>query len=222
MDNYYAMMVDLSDKSCLVVGGGNVATRKVTTLVNAGAFVTVISPQATVRLRELALQGLISWQRKNYSSTLFSSEFVLAIAATSSLEINHRVYLDAKRFNCWVNVVDQPDLCNFTVPSTIKRGKLQLAISTSGACPTLAKQIRQDLEATYGTDYEIYLDLLHQMRQLIKKQIVDPDIRVAVIKKLVSKDWLALCSHNPEGIRQKMLKIINHYINSQEGRDVKA
>jgi precorrin-2 dehydrogenase/sirohydrochlorin ferrochelatase len=214
MKSMYAMMVDITGRRCLVVGGGAVAERKVVSLLEAGAAVKVVSPTVTPLLEEWALLGQIEWKRRSYVSKDGIGCF-LVIAATNREEVNHLVYRDAKARGQWINVVDQPELCNFTVPSTVRRGKLQIAISTGGASPSLAKKIRQDLEERYGEEYELYLDLLQDMRQLIRQKVKDAKLRHQLMKELISDRWLIECRFHPEAVRKEMLEWVQSHISVQ-------
>lgn len=210
MKHYYPMMVDLTARRCLVVGGGAVAERKVLSLVEAKADVTVVSPQVTPRLEQLALVGQIQWICRPYLSEDGEGCF-LVIAATDRQEVNVKVHQDASQRGQWVNVVDRPDLCNFTVPSSVKRGKLQISISTSGASPSLAKKIRHELEEAYGDEYQLYLDIMQEVREWIQQEVPDPKRRAQLMKELVSEKWIEYCRIHPEEVRMLMF----HWIDQQ-------
>ncbi|SEN01112.1 precorrin-2 dehydrogenase/sirohydrochlorin ferrochelatase family protein [Lihuaxuella thermophila] len=214
MRQYYAMMVDLTSRRCLVVGGGPVAERKTVSLVNAGAEVVVVSPTATPRLKQMALLGQIDWLSRSYRSEDGEHCF-LVIAATNDQRVNRTVYQDAKKRGQWVNVVDQPALCNFTVPSTVQRGKLTIAVSTSGASPSLSKKIRRELEQTYGDEYALFLELMQEIRSLIQRQVPDAHLRYQLMKELVSDRWIEQCRTNPHGVRELMLRWIDQQISVQ-------
>jgi precorrin-2 dehydrogenase/sirohydrochlorin ferrochelatase len=214
MNQYYAMMVDLTSRRCLVVGGGPVAERKAVSLVKAGADVVVVSPTATPPLKQMALLGQIEWLRRSYRPEDGENCF-LVIAATNDERVNRAVYQDAKKRGQWINVVDQPALCNFTVPSTVQRGKLTIAISTSGASPSLAKKIRRELERTYGDEYSLFLDLMQEIRGLIQREVPDAHVRYQLMKELVSDTWIEHCRTNPDGVRDLMLQWIDRQISVQ-------
>jgi precorrin-2 dehydrogenase/sirohydrochlorin ferrochelatase len=214
MKPLYAMMVDITGRRCLVVGGGAVAERKAASLLEAGALVKVVSPSATSLIQKWALLGRIEWKNRPYTKADGIGCF-LVIAATDNKQVNQVVYRDAKARGQWINVVDQPELCNFTVPSTVKRGPLQIAISTGGASPSLAKKIRQDLEESFGEEYEIYLRLLQEMREKIRAEVKDPKLRYTLMKELVSDEWLIDCRLDPEGVREKMYGFIQSHTSVQ-------
>jgi precorrin-2 dehydrogenase/sirohydrochlorin ferrochelatase len=153
----YALFLDLTDQPVTVVGAGNVATRKVRTLLAAGARVTVISPVATAAIRRL--QG-VRWLRRRYRrGDLRGARLV--VAATDSLPINETICVEAKQRRLLVNCIAPPAAGNFIVPASIQRGGITLAISTGGASPALAKRLRRDLEQFLQRGYP---QLLKQLR----------------------------------------------------------
>lgn len=199
----YAMMVDLTGKACLVVGGGRVGERKVAALLETGAKVTVVSPFVTVGLQEWIAQGRIT-----HVPRVFQKDdgwaAVLVIAATDSREVNEWVYAQAVARDQWINVVDQPQLCNFTVPSLVRRGQLQIAISTGGASPSLAKKIRHQLEEEIGDEYGLYIELLHRCRLKIQQRVTDMHQRRQLLKELTSDMWLERCRTHPLTVQNLM------------------
>lgn len=212
MKPYYAMMIDLTGKRCLVVGGGVVAERKVTSLLEAGADVVVVSPTVTPKLADWADEGQLVLHSRFYQSG-DGEGATLVIAATDDQQVNHLIYQEANQRGQWVNVVDQPALCNFTVPSTVHRGKLQIAISTHGASPSLAKQIRQELEETYGDEYELLLDLLQEARLWLQREVQDARRRKNVMRELVADGrWLELCRRQPNQVKERMWQWLDQQI----------
>jgi precorrin-2 dehydrogenase/sirohydrochlorin ferrochelatase len=203
MKRFYPMMVDLTGRRCLVVGGGSVAERKTASLLEGGADVIVVSPDVTPGLQVWAEQGEITYHARPYRKG-DAAGCTLVIAATDQEAVNRAVYEEAQACGAWINVVDRPDLCNFTVPSTLRRGQLQIAVSTGGASPTLAKKIRQELEKTYGPEYAVYLNLLKEMRQRIQKSVADAALRHQLMARLVDEEWMALCKTDPEEARRRI------------------
>jgi precorrin-2 dehydrogenase/sirohydrochlorin ferrochelatase len=184
MPSYYPMFVDLQGKRCLVVGGGEIAARKVQGLLDAEALVVVVSPALCSELRSLAAQGLIT-----YLARAFRSDDVLGcrlvIGATDRAQVNAAVCKAARAHDVWVNIVDTPDACDFISPAIVRRGALQIAISTAGHSPTLAKRIRMQLEAVYGPEYGRLLEKLGRERRRIRQVIRDLDLRKAYYERLV-------------------------------------
>jgi precorrin-2 dehydrogenase/sirohydrochlorin ferrochelatase len=210
------MMVELMERDVLVVGGGKVAERKIQSLLPTGANIYVVSPTITDGIRRYAKMRKIHLQLRNYQSKDGHNCF-LVIAATDQALVNLQIYEDAQRRNQWVNIVDQPSLCNFTVPSVFKRGKLTIAVSTEGASPTLAKQIRQDLESQFGDEYELLLDITQELRSKIQWEVNDPKIRYQLMKDMVSDKWITICRLRPAVARQEMLAWLEDAIKVRGG-----
>lgn len=160
---YYPVFLKIKNRKCVVIGGGDVAERKVQSLVDSGAAVTVISPTLTAVLQELAGQGAIEVLQRNYEKGDLKGAFV-AIAATDDVETNRQVFHEADEAGSLVNVVDDPENCNFIVPAVARRGDLMIAISTCGRSPALARWIRQEMEDEFLPDYEELLTLLSEIR----------------------------------------------------------
>ncbi len=166
----YPLFADVSGAKVFVVGAGNVAERKIETLIQYGAKVNVIAPVATDRILELAEQGLVTYEQRCYCPGDLSDAF-LVICATDNQAVNEQVFEEAKSHGRLVNVVDAPALCNFYVPSIVTRGPLQIAISTSGAAPTVAKKLRRELSEQYGEEWGEYVALLGELRTLVLERI---------------------------------------------------
>jgi precorrin-2 dehydrogenase/sirohydrochlorin ferrochelatase len=178
------MFVDLQGKRCLVVGGGEIATRKVQGLLDADALVEVVSPALCEALATLAAQGLITYQSRPFRTDDVRG-CTLVIGATDQAEVNAAVCKAARAHDVWVNIVDTPEACDFIAPAIVRRGALQIAISTGGHSPTLAKRIRLQLEEAYGPEYGKLLEKLGRERQRIRHLIGDLDLRKAYYERLV-------------------------------------
>jgi precorrin-2 dehydrogenase/sirohydrochlorin ferrochelatase len=179
---YFPIWVNLNHKSCVVVGGGQVAERRIASLLAANAQVTVVSPEVTPAIAQWIAEGRLEGLKKRYASGDGSGAFLI-IAATNAAEVNEQVYCDAMEQGQLVNRVDRPERSNFIVPAVVRRGKLAIAVSTSGASPALAAQIIRKLEQAYGWEYELYLDFLAEVRQLAQERIADPVERRLVLMK---------------------------------------
>jgi len=160
---YYPVNLDIRGRDCLIVGGGGVATRKVRTLLACGARVTVVSPQLSESLRDLAQQGAVTLYQRPYRSEDLNGMF-LVIGATDNTALNHEIHRDAEARNMLCNIADQPDVCNFILPAVISRGDLTVAISTSGASPAFAKALRREMEQRFGDEYAALLRLMRAIR----------------------------------------------------------
>jgi precorrin-2 dehydrogenase/sirohydrochlorin ferrochelatase len=141
----FPAFIKLADRACLVVGAGEVAASKIDSLLLAGAQVTVVAPRGISNIESLADSGTLTWLRREFQVDDLRGVF-LVIAATSSGEVNRAVFLEAQRHGILCNSVDDPPNCDFYFPAVVRRGDLQIAISTAGESPALAQQIRQDLE----------------------------------------------------------------------------
>jgi siroheme synthase-like protein len=160
---YYPIFLELKGKPCLVVGGGQVAARKVEGLMAAGARVTVVSPALDPELARLKGERRIAHVDRQYQQADVKG-YAVVIAATDDPSINERVASNARRDNVPVNVVDEPALCDFIVPSVVRRGDVVLAISTGGLSPALARWLRRELESYLSEDFERLVQLLAEVR----------------------------------------------------------
>ncbi len=205
MPRYYPVYLDVKGKRCVIVGGGEVAYRKACSLRDAGAYVTVISPDTC---HELSKEKGLTLINKIYDESYLDGA-MLVIAATDDEEINKKVSLDAGKRNIIVNVVDRPELCSFIVPSTVNRGDLCISISTGGASPALAKNIRKELEGIFGPEYGEYINLLTKMRNIAMSDVKDDSKRKKILQRLADKDILEIVkTKGTEEAEAKMSEII--------------
>ncbi len=211
MESIYPMMVDLTSRRCLVVGGGKVATRKIKGLLEANAEILVVSPTVTKQICSWIKDGKIHWRSGLYQKEDGENCFIV-VAATDDPVVNHQVYLDAKERGQWINVVDQPAYCNFHVPSIVRRGKLTLAISTQGASPSLTKQIGKELSNLYGEEYVLFLSIAEEMRKYIQDRVPDRNKREALFRQMVHADWIDACRTRPDHVRAEMVQWIDEMI----------
>lgn len=185
---YYPMMVNLEKKRCLVVGGGQVAERKIGSLLSAGADILVVSPSCTDVVEAWAKRGQIAVELRPFVREDVR-EASIVIAATSDPAINLSVH-EACLPHQWVNIADRPDLCSFTVPSVVERGDLQIAVSTGGHNPGLAKKLRRQLEEWVGPEYEDYTRFLGEARrQVLALDLAEKDKR-AILAELLDDRFL--------------------------------
>jgi precorrin-2 dehydrogenase/sirohydrochlorin ferrochelatase len=162
--SYYPIFIQLEGENALVVGGGSVACRKVETLLERGASVRIVSRILCPKLERLITKGDIQFLGKEFRKEFLEGVF-LVIAATDDEELNHKISQAARAKGLLINAVDQPEDCNFIVPSIVNRGNLQIAISTSGKSPAMAKKIRKDLEGRFGMEYETFLRIMGRIRE---------------------------------------------------------
>jgi siroheme synthase-like protein len=180
------MFLKLEGRSTLVVGAGTIATPKIESLLQAGARVRVIAPQASEVVRQWAESGQIEWLAKSFEPSDLNEVF-LAVVATSSREVNANVFQEARLRKVLCNVVDDPEHCDFYYPSVVRRGKLQVAISTEGQSPALAQKMRLELEEQYGPEYEQWVEQLGAERAKLFQIDMDPAERRRLLHELASR-----------------------------------
>jgi siroheme synthase-like protein len=171
---YYPVFLNVKGRKCAVIGGGQVALRKVVTLLEYGAKVEVISPELCPELADLAGEKEINLLNREYRQGDLNGVFV-AIAATDSSIINHQVAAEAREKSVLVNVVDDAAYCDFIAPSIIRRGDITIAISTAGRSPALARKLRTKLEKEFGEEYARLGRLIGEVRAEAKKQKITVD-----------------------------------------------
>jgi siroheme synthase-like protein len=170
-------MLNLQGKKCVVVGGGNVALRKVKMLLDCGADITVVSPKPHPGMAKLSEKKAIRLIHRDYKvGDLMDA--TLAVASTDVREINQKVAQQAKRLGILVNVVDDPRLSSFIIPSFFRRGNLIIAVSSGGTSPALARKIRSNLEKSLGKEYATLLSLISEVRSALKERgyVVDGEM----------------------------------------------
>jgi precorrin-2 dehydrogenase / sirohydrochlorin ferrochelatase len=182
---FYIACLRLSGRRCVVVGGGDVGLEKVEGLLACDGEVVLVSPEAIEPLRELAAEGSIRWERREYRPGDLEGTF-LVVAATGDSEVNIRVFEDAERRAMLVNVVDVPPLCNFILPAIIRTGPLAIAISTAGASPALAKRIRDEIADEYGEPYARLAVILNDHRGWAKGTLPTYRDRKAFFESVVN------------------------------------
>ena len=175
-NQYYPVYLDLRGKPCVVIGGGEIGERKVEGLVESSAEVTLISPDVTQRLQELAHAGRITWHARQYRQGDLKGAF-LAIAATDVRDVNQAIAAEAQDEKVVLNVVDDAPLCSFIAPSIVKRGEVTLAISTGGSSPALARKLKETIQDSDLLRYADLAGVLSKARSLIKQRgmVVDAD-----------------------------------------------
>ena len=169
MPGSYAVFLALQGRKCVVVGAGDVGERKIDGLLDSGAEVVVIGPEATSEVRARARDGRIAWIDREYAAGDLDGAF-LAIAATDDREVNKRVAEEAAERRVLLNVVDDPELCTFTAPSLLKRGDLTVAISTNGRSPAMARKVREDLEGRFPENYGDLVAAAAEARDALREE----------------------------------------------------
>jgi precorrin-2 dehydrogenase/sirohydrochlorin ferrochelatase len=168
--NYYPAFLDLRGRLAVVVGEGSVAERKARSLLRCGADVAVITEDPPLALVEAESNGLLTIERRPFTrGDLMGASVVLCVHEDD--EVRRAVYADAEEHGCLVSVAGAPDMSNVSIPTVMRRGPLQIAISTSGAAPVLAKRIRADLRDVYGEEWAAYVTLLGELRVLLAERV---------------------------------------------------
>ena len=199
---FYPVFVDVDGRRCLLVGGGRVATEKAGRLLEHDAVVRLVSPEITPELERMVADGAVEEHRaRDYRPEDLDGCF-LVIAATDDEAVNRSVWRDAEARNMLCNVVDVPALCNFIVPSIVRRGELAMAVSTGGASPVVAKHIRRELEERYGPEWEALVALLRRLRGDLKDRYPDMASRRDAVERLMATDVVErLAEHDEEAVR---------------------
>ncbi len=204
MTSMYPVTLNLAGKFCTVVGGGSVAVRKVTSLIEQGAEVTVISPALDNEL--LAMQDQFVWRKAAYQDGMLTGSF-LVIAATDSRDVNHAVAEWCNDNQILVNVADSREESSFTVNAMVQRGDLLLAVSTGGISPAVSRKIRQELEQQYGPEYGVMLEILAESRKEALNTITDAAKRRQFLQSVADMDLPELLKCETKEEVQKRVKL---------------
>lgn len=197
----YPVVLNIKGKKAVVIGGGQVAERKIFKLKESGARVTVISPEVTEKIKRLASDRTIYWSKKCFEPKDIYHAFII-IAATNNKEVNLQVYKTTNKSQL-INIVDDPIRSNFIVPSTVHRGKLIISVSTSGASPGLSKKIINQLKEHYDDTYEDYVDFLFNCRMQIQQELNDELARREILKALLNNEFLEMTKKGQFALREK-------------------
>jgi uroporphyrin-III C-methyltransferase/precorrin-2 dehydrogenase/sirohydrochlorin ferrochelatase len=190
IENMFPIFLKLEGRRCLVVGAGKIAEGKIRSLLQAGALVRAVAPEAILPVRKLVLDGSIEWYARGFESHDLDGVF-LVIAATSSADVNAQVFAEAEKRNVLCNSVDDPEHCDFYYPAVVNRGDLQIAISTNGRSPALAQRLRKELEEQFGPEYEAWVKELGEARDELTAKRVDLEPRRKLLHELASREAFA-------------------------------
>jgi len=185
--NLFPMFMKLAAKQCLVVGAGKVGEPKIGALIDTGASVHVVAVAASGQVREWADAGKIELELRPFTASDLDGKF-LAVAATASESLNRLIYREAQRRGVLCNVVDVPEYCDFFYPAVMRRGDLQIAVSTAGQSPSLAQKIRQQLERQFGEGYAAWVEQLGETRRLILASDLDQETKWELLHSLASRE----------------------------------
>ncbi|AMQ06312.1 precorrin-2 dehydrogenase/sirohydrochlorin ferrochelatase family protein [Sporosarcina psychrophila] len=202
----YPIMLNIEGKAVVVVGGGLIAYRKITGLLQAGAYITVISPVIHSKIEQLFIENKISWKNKLFEPVDLDSTLIV-IAATNSEIVNTFVASSAGKHQL-VNIVDNPELSTFHVPAKLSRGDLTISVATGGGSPTLSKSIRDELALIYDDTYGDYLEFLTLSREKVKNSIFDQTIKMKLLKAITNDTY-----RQSNNMQNAFLELISGYQN---------
>jgi precorrin-2 dehydrogenase/sirohydrochlorin ferrochelatase len=183
----FPMFVKLEGRRVLVVGAGSVGESKIESLIETSASVLVVAPKATPRVREWARERRIEWQAREYRVADFAGVF-LVIAAAGSPALHDEIYAEARSRSVLCNAVDEPQRCDFYFPAVVRRGELQIAISTGGLSPALAQRLRKELEQQFGPEWESWVAQLGRTREELQSIPMPPEQRRRLLHQYASLD----------------------------------
>jgi precorrin-2 dehydrogenase/sirohydrochlorin ferrochelatase len=209
---FYPVFLQLEGERCVVVGGGEVAERKVDALLAAGARVTVVAPALTPPLAERVARGEVSHVHRPYEDGDLNGAR-LAIAATDDAALHAELARAAAAAGVWLNVVDQPRWCGFIMPAVLRRGELAIAVSTGGGSPALAARVRDDIDRHLGPEYERALDVLARLRAHLQARALPHEERQRILRQLVASDLL-------ECLRRPDLEAVDRLLAAHAGEQV--
>lgn len=187
MAQLFPLFLKLQGRRCLVVGGGQIAEQKLEGLLAAGADIQVVATTAGETVRGLAANGRLTWTERAFVPADLDDVF-LVVAATGDSNVNETVFREAESRRVLCNAVDEPQHCHFYYPAVVRRGELQIAISTAGHSPALAQRLRTELEAAFGPEYGPWLRWLGQVRSLFFRRPLDPQHRRLALHRIASRD----------------------------------
>src|SRR5208282_3821345 len=183
----FPMFMKLAGKPCLVVGAGKVGEPKIGGLIDTGAHIHVVALAASDQVRAWADAGKIELELRSFLTADLDGK-LLAVVATASRSLNELIYREAQQRGVLCNVVDVPEYCDFFYPAVVRRGDLQIAISTGGQSPSLAQKLRQQLERQFGEGYAAWVEQLGETRRLILASDLDQETKWELLHSLVSRE----------------------------------
>lgn len=189
MKTYPLNLIGLESQKVVVIGGGSVSTRKVSSLIDAGARPFVISPEVDSKLQEFADQGSIQLLRRPFQSGDLKGAF-LVVSATDDLQVNRQVWQEAQLAGCLINVVDDPQHSNFILPAVLRRGDVTIGISTGGGSPALARRLRERLEMEVGEEIGLLAQIMAELRPELLERYPPGESRLQAAMKILDSDIL--------------------------------
>lgn len=205
---YYPLFMDMRGKPCLVAGGGKVAERKVRSLVEAGAIVTVLSPDATAALQKLHKKKKITWLKKKFVSG-DAKGYGFVFCATNENNVNKTIHADAKKHNALVNAADEISVCDFIVPASFEQGSITVALSTDGKSPAFSAALKRKLQKDVSGEHAKLLELVYRRRHEIKKAFPEESRRTEFVSRLLQDKKMLHC------IRKGSLKSAQQHLKTK-------
>lgn len=212
MTTFYPVFLNLNGRRCVVVGGGQIAESKALKLLDSGAKITVISPDATQGLRNAADRGDVELKLRKYQAGDLEGAF-LAIAATNDRPVNQEIFEEAESLGVLLNAVDDPARCSFIAPSIVERGPVTLAISTGGASPALARKLRETLSESSALDWADATGVLSKARRMIKEKKISIDPQRWQCSMTQELLGLAKSGHEDEALEMLLDGLLGRYSN---------
>jgi siroheme synthase-like protein len=213
---YYPIFISLSEKTCLIVGGGEIALRKINNLLPYSPNIIVVSPKYLSEIELLSLEKKITLHKRNFNEDDLKNVDIV-FAATNDEAINEKIYKLCKDQKILINVVDNPNLCSFIVPAVLRRGPLQIAISTDSLYPSLSKHIKKDLEKIFDENYESYLLILSELREIIISKIKDEERKKNILETLIKSELFNILQiYGFEKARDFGIKLINEIMRDEK------
>jgi precorrin-2 dehydrogenase/sirohydrochlorin ferrochelatase len=204
---YYPLFLDIAGKLCVVLGGGKIAERKVSTLLKFKARVKLISPTITKSLFKRAESGKIEFVERGYREGDLEGA-ALVFAATDRKEVNLRIKREADAKGLPINIVNDPQSCEFLVPSIVQKGPITVAISTSGSLPLLSKKLRQEIDDYLTDDYIKYADMIGKFRKTLKETVKNGKKRKEIMAKIENTDFHELLRMDLSQINNRFLPVL--------------
>ena len=191
ISTFYPILINLQRFPCLVIGGGQVALRKIQSLLSYNVKITVISPNICKQLKAVIKKNKLKVIPKYYSKE-YIKNYKIIFSATNKREVNEQVFKDCKAENKLLNVVDVPELCDFILPAVVRRGDLTISVSSQGRAPFFAKEIKNKVDHIFPSYYEDIIDLAGEFRSIVlnNKKFDSPKIKETAFAKFFMIDWV--------------------------------
>jgi siroheme synthase-like protein len=209
---YYPIYLDIEERNVVIIGGGNVCARKAETMMKYGARVTVVSPELTDEIEQWARDGALAIKRKPYDANDLDGAHIV-IASTDDQSVNEQIAADCRARRIPVNVVDVTPLCEFIVPAIIEKGSIQIAVSTGGKSPALARTLKEDLQRAIGPEYAEVNDVLGSLRDGAKKVLPTDVDRKRFFDGIIASGVLEMLR---DGRRKQAYQVIADACNAED------